>query len=445
MKKYPITKIATPAIVLFITLSTSPALFSQTKILKWKDDKSACVTLTYDDGSQNQFDIAIPIMDSLGLPGTFFINTGIIGGSKNLPTFVGRPIMEILNESKGLPTDSANVLERSSMIRYLCEVQNIPELKGVDMYRIGSNLERGSYDRVFKTVDEICNLLLGTNKKFSVIPGQPVSDFHTSWESLKKFAARGHEFANHTISHPHLSAMDEANILYETEACREDLETNLGAGHTLTIEAPFGIHDGRVMELLYPRYPFLRNRAPEEYFMEILRSNNTQPAKTGKEYIHWQRGPLSDTPYQQMAGWIDTSLKYNVWLVLVFHGIEGVGWEALPAETIRNYFGYIKEREGQIWVATYRDAYKYIRERMASKPSQAVSENEILVNLTNELDKKIYNLPLTLKTIVPGNWKKIQFKQGNKVAGLKPQIKNGESFVTYDALPGTEPVTLTKL
>ncbi|MBN2772625.1 MAG: polysaccharide deacetylase family protein [Prolixibacteraceae bacterium] len=427
-------------LTLFISCSKIPL---QTEILKWKDGKSACVTLTYDDGSDNQFDLAIPIMDELGFPGTFFINTNIIGGTKNFPTFVGRPIMDILNESKSQPTDSANVLERTSMIRYLCEIQNAPELKDVDMSRIGSSLERGRYEAVFKMVDEICNKLAKTNKTFKVVPAE-VPEYHFSWDDLKKFAATGHEFADHTISHPYLSALDEANILYETEACKEDLENNLGFDHTLTVEAPFGIHDDRVMQLLYPRYPFLRNRAPDDFFMEILRSDNTLPGKTDNEYIHWQRGPLSDTPYSQMTAWVDTSLKYDVWLVLVFHGIEGIGWEALPAETIRNYFSYIKEKEDQIWVATYRDAYKYIRERINTKTELSKTGSKISVTLDNNLDKKIYNLPLTLKTLVSGNWVKVQLKQGDKITELKPQTENGESFVIYDAMPGDEPVILTK-
>lgn len=35
--------------------------FSQTQILKWQDGKEGCVTLTCDDGSENQFRIAVPL------------------------------------------------------------------------------------------------------------------------------------------------------------------------------------------------------------------------------------------------------------------------------------------------------------------------------------------------------------------------------------------------
>ncbi len=432
-------------VILSIFSSSCRNVSVQTEILKWKDGKATCVTLTYDDGSDNQFNIAIPIMDELGFKGTFFINTGIIGGTKNYPTFVGRNIMEILKESKNQPTDSLSVLERTSMIRYLCEIQRVPELKEVNMYNIGSRLERGQWESVYILVDEICKVLVKTGKTYNVQPKDPITNARFTWEDLKIYAENGHEFANHTISHPHLSVMDKANILYETEACKSDLESNLGFDHTLTIEAPYGIHDDRVMEILYPSFPFLRNRAPEDYFQEILRNSGTPPGNTGKEYIHWQRGPLSGTPYSQMTSWVDTSLKYNVWLVLVFHGIEGIGWEALSEETIRNYFNHLKSKEQDIWIATYRDAYKYIRERMNSTVKQEVLKGKITVSLNTDLDPTIYNYPLTLKTFVPNNWKKVKLSQGDRTQELKPQVEKEHAFVLYNTRPLDDPVILTKL
>ena len=38
-----------------------------TQITKWQYGKTGAVSLTYDDGSINQFRIAVPIMDSLKL------------------------------------------------------------------------------------------------------------------------------------------------------------------------------------------------------------------------------------------------------------------------------------------------------------------------------------------------------------------------------------------
>src|ERR1035437_5127830 len=99
------------------------------EITKWQDGKDACVSITYDDSSPNQFRIAIPLMNERLLPGTFFIVTGDIEGSKYQPAFAGRPIATILRESATVPTNKDNLFERTSLLNYLQMVLEVPELK----------------------------------------------------------------------------------------------------------------------------------------------------------------------------------------------------------------------------------------------------------------------------------------------------------------------------
>ena len=75
----------------------------QSEILKWQDGKAACVSLTYDDSSINQFRIDIPLLNERHMPGTFFVVTGEIQGSRNQPVFVGRPIAEISVKARRRP------------------------------------------------------------------------------------------------------------------------------------------------------------------------------------------------------------------------------------------------------------------------------------------------------------------------------------------------------
>lgn len=47
---------------------------SQNKNFPWPDGCEGAISLTFDDGSQPQLDIAIPILEEYGLSGTFYIN-----------------------------------------------------------------------------------------------------------------------------------------------------------------------------------------------------------------------------------------------------------------------------------------------------------------------------------------------------------------------------------
>jgi peptidoglycan/xylan/chitin deacetylase (PgdA/CDA1 family) len=431
--------------VIVLSAAWCAPLVSQTEILQWQDGKAACVSITYDDGSANQFRIAMPLMDERGFPGTFFINTRNLAGSKYPPSFVGRPIMEILKESAAVPAGQANILERTSMLRYLREIQNVAAINEYDANRAGELLEQGEIAEVCRMADRACRNLRDTGRTFAVKPTvfDPGDDYRITWDDLRRYAAKGHEFADHTISHPYLSAMDEANIRYETEKCREDIREQLGYKHTLSIECPFGIEDERVLRTVFPTFPFVRNRANDDCIDEILRSETRQPAPTAKAYIQWQRGALSETPFPLMTSWIDTSVRTRAWLVLVIHGVEGIGWEPLSKATMEKFFDHIKAREADVWVATFQDGYKYIRERVNGIVKEERTAGGISVWLSHALDQAIYDLPLTLKTTVPASWLKVKVEQGGDVRILPVEEFAGKKIVTYRAFPNGPEIRLT--
>src|SRR5512143_2048736 len=88
----------------------------ETEIAKWAHGKRAAVSLTWDDGSLNQFRVAVPIMREMGFPATFFIITGEIPGSRYHGTFIGRSTEAIVAETASLPTRKDNFFERASAI-----------------------------------------------------------------------------------------------------------------------------------------------------------------------------------------------------------------------------------------------------------------------------------------------------------------------------------------
>jgi len=232
-----------------------------------------------------------------------------------------------------------------------------------------------------------------------------------------------------------MTALDEANIAYEIEKSIEDIRENLGPRHTFSMECPYGIHDERVRPHAESRIPLTRNWVPDNFMDGIMRGDPRDPKRSTREYVQWQRGPAAKTPLETMKGWIDTTLDHGLWLVLVFHGIEGIGYEALPTETVRAYFDYIQERQGRMWIATFQDGAKYARERMASKVTTQRAGDAIEVSVTHSLDPKLYDLPLTARTTIPADWRVVRFRQGDQVRWLPIHREQGATFVVYRIVP----------
>ncbi len=417
--------------------SSRDGIVGQTEITKWQDGKAGAISITYDDATINQFRQALPIMDTLGIKGTFFINTAHILDSEIPPKFIGRPLADIVKETATKPTDSINLFERASAVRFT-GIKDAVEYHN----NAGTLYENEKYDEAYKMIDNAYAKVRKERPEYKNM-SRPSPQNMVTWKEIKEFAARGHEFGSHTISHPRLAVLDEENLLYELEKCKEEIEKQLGTEHTFSAECPFGTENERVMEYAYKVHPALRNRMPEPFLEELNRGSKITPGISDKEYVQWQRGPLTKTTPELMKSWVDTLMvSDNVWLVLTFHGVDGIGWEAKPHEELAEYFRYMKARENKLWIAPFKDVTKYIRERMAAKINGKENGNEIILNLEHSLDKNMYNFPLTLKTYIPSDWNEVMINQGGKNLSVKATMDDKGAYVLYQALPNAGDIVL---
>jgi hypothetical protein len=183
---------------------------------------------------------------------------------------------------------------------------------------------------------------------------------------------------------------------------------------------------------------------PEKYLAELNRSSKVQPGTLKEEYVQWQRGAVTTTPLPLMKSWVDTVLAHKKdWLVLVFHGVDGIGWEALPGELLQEYFEYIRQHENKLWVATFADVTRYMRERMNAKADTKIEGDSIVINLTHTLDRSMYDIPLTLRTFVSPDWKQVQVKQGDSLQTETVVSDDKGSYILYDLRPNAGPAIIS--
>ncbi|PKP00189.1 MAG: polysaccharide deacetylase [Bacteroidetes bacterium HGW-Bacteroidetes-8] len=433
---------------LLLSLICTGNAYGQSEVLKWKDGKTAAISITYDGGTKNQFRVALPIMNEMGLPATFYIVTGDITGAQYRGEFIGRDVAEIVEESKTVKTNLQNLFERAAAVRYL-------QSSDARLYhtRAGDLFELGKADDACREIDRAFAAFSKGVLKMD-LPGNIFDnpDVDISWDEIKQIATAGHEFGSHSVTHPQLGIYDFPNMRYEIEKSREEIVKHLGESHTFSAEIPHGIENPRVMEFAGRFHEALRNRMPARYLEEINRWSRMTPSESGMQYIQWQRGPKSSTSLKAMNAWVDTCLAYeNVWLVLTFHGVDGIGYEPKSSAELREFFSYIKSFENRIWIATFRDVVKYIRQRDASSVTQIMESSEredmrpgkkIVVGLKHNLDKDKYNYPLTLKSYMPQGWNEVSITQGGITLPYKKSSDKIGSYVIYNALPNKELITI---
>jgi len=413
---------------------------ARTEITTWQYGKRGAVSLTYDDGTINQFRVAVPIMDSFGFPATFFIITGNIPGSQYHGTFIGRPAKTIIAETAKIPTNKDNFFERASAIGYLGYQGTLDyHTRAGELYDERKNLEQA-----YRLLDEAYAKL--RQGRFS--PSEPHEGSSEpnviTWDELLTLSHR-YEFASHTVTHPRLAVLDDANLTYELEKSREDILNHLGFKHTFSVECPYGTENARSVRAALLRYQLARNHMPDENVEDLDRGSDMDPATSDKEYVRWQRGALTETPMALMKSWVDKTAKQdNVWLVLVFHGVDGIGWKPKTAAELKDYFGYINSKTGSLWVATFQDVGKYIRERRQATVSSFQDGNTISIVLRSDLSDLSYDLPLTLKTSVPNTWRQVEVQQGDRTTHIAVVETKDDHYALYQAVPNAEVVTLSE-
>jgi peptidoglycan/xylan/chitin deacetylase (PgdA/CDA1 family) len=412
----------------------------ETVITKWQHDKRGAVSITYDDGTYNQFRVAVPIMNNLGLPGTFFINTGWLPGSIHKPKFVGRPVSEIVREAASVPTNSENLLERISASRFVL-------VKEADNWfsRARSRRDAGRIDEACAIMDEFFTKVrageLAPGDPFAVA-GDPNAIHGLTWDEARELTALGHECSSHMVTHPNLSGLDDANMRYELEMSRAEIIAQLDYRSSISAECPYGINEDRSIGYAIKTYPALRNRMSLDYMFEIHRGDRTDPVAPDREYVQWQRGIVSRTTLEEMNGWVDLAAgQQNMWLVTVIHGVDGIGWEPVTTADVEAHFSHIAANE-DLWVATFGDAARYILERMNSTVEYRTSGNRIAVSVDHPLDKALFDLPLTLKTYVDPAWGEVRVVQDGAATTVSVLRDGSGAYVIYQADPGDGEVEL---
>ena len=414
----------------------------QTTVTEWQYDKNGALSITYDDGSYNQFKDALPIMEKLHLPATFFVITGGIPGSKYHGKFIGRPVKNIIAETATVPTNDQNFLERCSAAGYL-------GYKGTITYVTKA---AGMYDNPRRKAQayQLMDSLYRKVRSGDFQPGyQPCDEYlqekGSTWDDFRRDAKLGYEFASHSITHASMPGLDSVNIAYELEKSKEEMRKQMGEQYTFSTEVPYGYENERVMQIAYKIYPALRNRMPEPWLTELDRPSKKTPAVNDKDYVQWQRECNTHVPLPLMKSWVDTTVtRKDTWLVLVIHGVDHLGYEALSDTLLNEYFHYINARQNNLWIATCGEVTKYMREREAATVTSNIVGGKIIVTVNHSLDKSMYYIPLTLKTYVSTGWKKATIRQGNHLEHADVLHDDKGSYIIYKAKPGKEQIDLSQ-
>lgn len=200
-------------------------------VLKGDDDWSKCnedaIVVTFDDGFEDNYLNALPILEEVGIPATFFISTGNI--NTNHETWC--------NELVWIIFESTRIKEKfvtdSTAVQFEYETDNV--YKRTELYRILRTI-------LMRVSNDDRNKIMQDLKIWGNVSNREVRTSHRmlSQEQIKQMACSKYvTIGAHTVNHPSLGMLEYDEQMYEILESKKELESIIGKRIEL-FSYPFG-------------------------------------------------------------------------------------------------------------------------------------------------------------------------------------------------------------
>ncbi len=190
------------------------------------------VVITFDDGYEDNYEIAWPLLQRLGLPATIYLPTAMIGQRQPLDHDRVHWLV-LLAQAQGLKLhellQSAGIA-RAGEIAALSDVQQIIQAL------------------VYLPMAQRRTVIDGLESKLGSVT-YPAGYQLMNWEMVKKMAQAGISFGSHTAHHPVLTYESEETIETEINQSKQKLAEQLGQS-TFHFAYPNGYFNERVRGLV---------------------------------------------------------------------------------------------------------------------------------------------------------------------------------------------------
>ena len=256
------------------------------------------------------------------------------------------------------------------------------------------------------------------------------------WPEFAAAAADGHEIAAHTLSHPNLSELSVEAQRAQLEGSRDAIEARISGAEVLTLAYPFCVPGDRELT--------------EELFIAARVCSGRVDSKSPTDFYQTSSFVVGSEANRATAASLNAvandAARSGGWANYLTHAIGAEsGYSPIPAAELRSHVEYLADNLDRFWVATYADVVRYIRERDAASVTELVADYDgIVVEVTDDLDDAVYDVPLTLRRPIPDGWPGATAVQGTSPVRAVIVEEEGVVFVEFDAVPDAGPVTLTR-
>jgi peptidoglycan/xylan/chitin deacetylase (PgdA/CDA1 family) len=272
-----------------------------------------------------------------------------------------------------------------------------------------------------------------------------ISGMDVPWDQWRQLAEQGYEIGSHTINHPDLTRLSDSELRYELSESQRVINQNIPSQSCITLAYPGTVSNSYVQAVASEYYIAARGGWAAEQggsfnYYEDVDLGNYNEAKAVNFYNVASDSSLYDVPISNIDANLDHAIAYHAWYIMYLHTVPD---DTYYLDYLSTVLDHIVARN--LWMATFGEVAQYMRERIASTLSVLSSDTSaIQLGLTNSLDGSIYNEPLTIRSIVPFTWLKVNIAQGGSFIIVDSAVEGDDTVVYFDAVPNNGTIVLTQ-
>lgn len=242
-----------------------------------------------------------------------------------------------------------------------------------------------------------------------------------NWSDCKASFAKGHEISSHSVSHSSNSS--------EIKPSQDAIKKNVPGEMCVTMAYPNCNTPGDAAVL----QTYIAGRNCDG---QTAAASPTNMAQISAKMFGTCSGCPNDA--NGMNSFADQAVSKKGWSVYCHHGIgsQSHSWATTNLNAMKSHLEYLDTNRDKIWMETFGNVARYIRERDAASVTKKDSTSKgITLSVSDNLADTIFNYPLSIRRPLPDGWTKAAVKQGDKDVEDTIVTVSSKQYVMFKAVP----------
>ncbi|HPD25189.1 MAG TPA: polysaccharide deacetylase family protein [Candidatus Marinimicrobia bacterium] len=256
------------------------------------------------------------------------------------------------------------------------------------------------------------------------------------WSKLQSAAANGHEVGSHTVTHPDLSGLSEAEQITELQNSQNEINSRISGQRCITIA--------------YPYCNAGKTSICKQYYIAARGCSGQIEPKTPSNFMNISSIVCGTEGSVKTANDFFNKAKSAAnskgWVVFLIHGIDNDGgWSPVTTENLTGAVDSLSAYPDKFWVSSFANVARYIQERNnVSITETAVTDSSITFQVSDTLDNGIYNIPLTIRRVLPEGWSSAEISQNSEKINSKIVEIGTTKYLMFNVIPDEGDIILVK-